>query len=203
VVGVLYPMTAPAAQIGIDHRHAVEVAIDVVNNRHENVDLPLGKSEGLPGLGGAKIRAIFADHQGKPEVGQGEAQRLITQQRVHVLVGAWHSSVTATTSQVAERFGIPFVNTESSSPLSCPGGPIKGLYAGYPLAPLSSLPTCLPDRAPQRLPRSDATPTPVARPPGSPAHPSQASAQASALPRHQRFFLTGSSSALYRVSEDR
>ncbi len=42
---------------------------------------------------------------------QGEAERLITQERVHVLVGAWHSSVTATTSQVAEGFGIPFVNT--------------------------------------------------------------------------------------------
>jgi len=37
----------------------------------------------------------------------------------------------------------------------------------------------------------------------SPAHPSQASAQASALPRRQLFFLTGSSSALYRVPEDR
>ncbi len=63
---------------------------------------------------------------------QGEAERLITQERVHVLVGAWHSSVTAPTSQVAERFGISFVNTESSPPLSCPGGPIKGLYVGCP-----------------------------------------------------------------------
>lgn len=51
----------------------------------------------------------------------------------------------------------------------------------------------------ERLPRSDATPTPVARPPGGPAHP----LQASALPRRQLFFLTGSSSALYRVREDR
>ena len=116
VVGVLYPFTGPAAQIGIDHRHAVEVALDVINNRHDNIALSLAKTEGLPGLGGAKIRAVFADHQGKPEVGQGEAERLITQEKVHVLVGAWHSSVTATTSQVAERFGIPFVNTESSSP---------------------------------------------------------------------------------------
>src|SRR3990172_2653967 len=80
VVGVMYPMTGPAAQIGIDHRHAVEVAVDIVNNKHDNVNLPLAKTEALPGLGGAKIRAIFADHHGKPEVGQGEAERLITQE---------------------------------------------------------------------------------------------------------------------------
>ena len=116
VVGVLYPLTGPAAQIGVDHRHAVEVAVDIVNNRHEKVDLPLARTEGLPGLGGAKIRVVYADTQGKPEVGQAEAERLITQEKVHVLVGAWHSSVTATASQVAERFGIPFFNCESTSP---------------------------------------------------------------------------------------
>jgi branched-chain amino acid transport system substrate-binding protein len=70
----------------------------------------------LPGLKGAKVRVVFADHQGKPELGQAEAERLITQQKVHVLFGCWNSGVTATASQVAERYGIPFVNAESSSP---------------------------------------------------------------------------------------
>jgi branched-chain amino acid transport system substrate-binding protein len=73
--------------------------------------------KGLPGIpGGARLRLIFVDHQGKPDIGQTEAERLITQEKVHVLVGSWHSSVTATTSQVAERFGIPHFNSESSSP---------------------------------------------------------------------------------------
>jgi branched-chain amino acid transport system substrate-binding protein len=56
------------------------------------------------------------DHQGKPDVGQAEAERLITQEKVHALFGAYFSSVTATASQVAERYGVPYMNAESSSP---------------------------------------------------------------------------------------
>ncbi|MBI2525015.1 MAG: ABC transporter substrate-binding protein, partial [Candidatus Rokubacteria bacterium] len=44
------------------------------------------------------------------------AERLITQEKVHALFGAYFSSVTATASQVAERYGVPYMNAESSSP---------------------------------------------------------------------------------------
>jgi branched-chain amino acid transport system substrate-binding protein len=70
----------------------------------------------MPGLKGAKVRLIFSDHQGKPEVGQAEAERLITQEKVAAIVCCWHSNVTAVASQVAERHGVPFLNAESSSP---------------------------------------------------------------------------------------
>jgi branched-chain amino acid transport system substrate-binding protein len=93
-----------------------EIARDVANGE---VDIPLPfyqRLRGMPGLKGAKVRMIFADHQGKPEVGQAEAERLITQEKVHALYGSWHSSVTATVSQVAERYGVPHVNGQSSSP---------------------------------------------------------------------------------------
>ena len=116
VIGVIYPMTGPAAQAGVDNKPVVEIGADIANGA---VDLPFPfyqKLKGMPGLKGAKIRLIFADHQGKPELGQSEAERLITQEKVHALFGCWHSGVTATASQVAERYGIPFVNPESSSP---------------------------------------------------------------------------------------
>ena len=116
VIGVIYPMTGPAAQAGTDNRPVFELARDIANGQ---VEIPFPfyqKLKGMPGLGGAKVRLIFTDHQGKPEVGQAEAERLITQEKVHALVGAWHSSVTATASQVAERFGVPYMNAESSSP---------------------------------------------------------------------------------------
>ncbi len=117
VIGVIYPMSGPAAQAGVDNKIVFEIAADVANGA---VDLPFPfyqRIRGLPGLQGAKVRLIFSDHQGKPDIGQAEAERLITQQdKVHALVGAWHSAVTATTSQVAERQGIPFLNPESSSP---------------------------------------------------------------------------------------
>jgi branched-chain amino acid transport system substrate-binding protein len=115
VIGVLYPMTGPVAQIGIDARNAINVALDIINNRHD-LGLPLAVEAGLPRLGGAKIRVVVVDHQGKPDIGQAEAERLITQEKVHALFGAYFSSVTNTASQVAERMGVPFLNADSSSP---------------------------------------------------------------------------------------
>ena len=58
---------------------------------------------------------MFADHQGSPQVGATEAERLINEEKVVALVGAYNSNVTATASQVAERSGVPFLNAESSS----------------------------------------------------------------------------------------
>lgn len=115
VIGVMYPLSGNAAQVGVDAVNAVKLAADIVNAHHD-INVPLGKGEGLPNLGGAKIRLIIVDHQGKPDLGQSEAERLITQEKVHALFGAYFSGVTGTAAQVAERNGIPFVNAESSSP---------------------------------------------------------------------------------------
>lgn len=115
VIGVMYPLSGNAAQVGVDAVNAVKLAVDIVNANHD-INVPLGRGEGLPNLGGAKIRVIIVDHQGKPDIGQSEAERLITQEKVHALFGAYFSGVTGTAAQVAERNGIPFVNAESSSP---------------------------------------------------------------------------------------
>jgi len=115
VIGVLYPMSGPVAQVGLDSVAAVKTAVEIINTGAK-LPLPLARGGGLPNLGGAKIRLIVADHQGKPATGQAEAERLITQEKVHALFGAYFSSVTATASQVAERMGVPFLNAESSSP---------------------------------------------------------------------------------------
>ena len=116
VIGVIYPMSGPNAQPGIDNKPAIELGADIANGAAEMAFPFYQKLRGMPGVKGAKIRLIFADHQGKPELGQAEAERMITQEKVHALVGCWNSGVTATASQVAERHGIPFLNPESSSP---------------------------------------------------------------------------------------
>ncbi|HSB77467.1 MAG TPA: ABC transporter substrate-binding protein [Candidatus Methylomirabilis sp.] len=116
VVGVLYAMTGPTAQIGIDAVNAIKVVQEIVNTQHPPINVPLGKGGGLPNLGGAKVRIVVVDHQGKPDLGLSEAERLITQEKVNALFGAYFSSVTNTASQVAERMGIPLVNADSSSP---------------------------------------------------------------------------------------
>src|SRR5271166_1757280 len=114
-IGLLYPLSGPTAQIGLDAVAAIRTAVDIVN---EGADLPLAlaKNKGLPGLGGAKVTLVVVDHQGKPEVGQSETERLITQEKVHALLGAYFSSVTAAASQAAERAGVPFVNADSTQP---------------------------------------------------------------------------------------
>ena len=114
VIGVLYPLTGSVAQVGIDAVAAVRTAVEIIN---EDVDLnvPMGPGVGLPNLGGAKVRIVVIDHGGKPDIGLAEAERLITQEGVHALFGAYYSSVTATASQVAERYQIPFLNAESTS----------------------------------------------------------------------------------------
>jgi branched-chain amino acid transport system substrate-binding protein len=116
VIGAVYPMSGPNAQAGIDIKPAIELAGEIANG---TLDLPFPfyqRLKGMPGLKGAKIRFIFSDHQSRPEIGQGEAERLITQEKVAAIICCWNSNVTATASQVAERYGVPFVNAESSSP---------------------------------------------------------------------------------------
>jgi branched-chain amino acid transport system substrate-binding protein len=115
-IGVIYPLTGPSASVGGELRSALELAADIINNGAPGVaDLPLAQGKGLPNLKGAKIKLVFADHQANPQVGASEAERLITQEKVVAIVGAYNSAVTATASQVAERAGVPFLNPESSS----------------------------------------------------------------------------------------
>ena len=114
-IGVLYPLTGPVAQVGKDAVAAVETALDIINNSHD-IDMPLAQSAGLPGLGGAKMEIVVGDHGGKPEVGVGETEKMINNDKVHAMFGAYYSSVTGAASQVAERARIPWVNGESTSP---------------------------------------------------------------------------------------
>ena len=118
VIGMLYPLSGPTASGGLDEKHAFELFADMVNGKEPMIPGAFyQKLKGLSGLpGGARLRLVFVDHQGKPDLGQAEAERLITQEKVHALIGSWQSSVTATTSQVAERFGVPHLSAESASP---------------------------------------------------------------------------------------
>ena len=116
-IGVIYPMSGAIAQAGLDDKHAIELALDIINTgKYKHLNLPLSKSAGLPNLGGAKVTVVFSDHQGKPDLGLSEAERLITQEKVAALLGCYNSSVTETASMVAERMKVPFFNPESSSP---------------------------------------------------------------------------------------
>ena len=114
-IGAIYPLTGGAASAGIALRDAVEVAEDIVNNPHPEL-AAVASGAGMPNLGGRKVQVIFSDHQGNPATAQNQALRLITQDKVVAMVGAYQSSATLTASAVAERYGIPYVAGEASAP---------------------------------------------------------------------------------------
>jgi branched-chain amino acid transport system substrate-binding protein len=116
-IGVLYPLSGALATIGRDLQRAAEfTAENLVNNKNPDVDILMAKWGGIPNLGGAKIKLIFADHRGEPDRGADLAKRLILDEKVVGLMGAYNSSVTKTVSMVAERYGIPMINDSSTSP---------------------------------------------------------------------------------------
>jgi len=115
VIGAIYPMTGPTALTGEVAKFALETAVDIINNRRDP-NLPLARAQGMPRLGGAKIRVIFMDHEGSPEKGLSAAEKLITQDKVCAIVGTYYSSVAAVVSQLCERHQIPFMSLDASSP---------------------------------------------------------------------------------------
>jgi branched-chain amino acid transport system substrate-binding protein len=133
-VGAIYPLSGVAASIGVYAKAAVDVAVDIVNNDHPELgDLPLAKGAGLTGLGGAKLEVVFADNQGTPAAGQNQAIRLITEEKVVAINGAYQSGITLTASAAAERYGIPFLTGDSVASILTERG-FKWFFRTTPIA---------------------------------------------------------------------
>jgi branched-chain amino acid transport system substrate-binding protein len=115
-IGVIYPLSGPVAHAGKMSKDAVALCADYVNSKWPKLPIPIGKWEGIPGLNGAKIKLIFADHRGEPDRGADLAKKLILDEKVVGICGCYHSSVTKTVSTVCEKYKIPMINPESTSP---------------------------------------------------------------------------------------
>ena len=68
------------------------------------------------GVLGRPIEAIHIDTETTPATGSRVAERMITRNEVAYLIGALHSGVANAISQVAQKYGTVFLNTNSSSP---------------------------------------------------------------------------------------
>ena len=97
-IGVLSPMTGPAAKFGGIQKSTLTMAAEDVN-----------QAGGIKSMGGAKIRLIFGDTRGEADIGVTETERLITKDKVHALIGAFQSGVGFPSSAVAERYQIPWL----------------------------------------------------------------------------------------------
>ncbi len=97
-IGNIEPLSGPSAAVGIQGKKAREMAVEEIN-----------QAGGIKALGGAKLELIYADSKGDPTTGVTEAERLINSEKVNILTGCWNSAVTYPTTQVAERYGVPFI----------------------------------------------------------------------------------------------
>ena len=68
------------------------------------------------GVLGRPIEAIHIDTETTPATGSRVAERMITRNEAAFLVGALHSGVANAISQVAQKYGCVYFNTNSSSP---------------------------------------------------------------------------------------
>src|SRR5882757_180994 len=99
-LGAVYALTGPGAVAGGDGMRGTELAIAEVN-----------ATGGLKNHGGAQIELVKGDSQSKPINAVGETERLINQDKVALIMGAATSNETVPLSQVAEKYGVPHINT--------------------------------------------------------------------------------------------
>lgn len=98
-IGHLHPLSGSSALEGKQMKDAIQLAVDEVN-----------KAGGIKSLGGAKVVLLDGDHEGSPEKGVAETQRLIREGAVGIL-GTYMSGVALAATQEAERQKTPFVIT--------------------------------------------------------------------------------------------
>lgn len=92
-IGAILPLSGDSAPQGLQSRRANELAVDEIN-----------ANGGIKSLGGAKIKLVFSDSQSKPQVAVSEAERLLSQENVAFILGAYNSGVTLAASEVTERY---------------------------------------------------------------------------------------------------
>lgn len=115
VIGSILPLTGTFAQTGGILKVAQELARDLING-HVYYPVTMAGSNGIPNLGHAKIKLVFADSQGRPDQAATVAEQLITQDHAVAILGCYTSATTQTASLRAEQYKIPFLNPDSSNP---------------------------------------------------------------------------------------
>ena len=97
-IGVIQPLSGANAQFGINCRNGIEFVADTIN-----------AAGGIKALSGAKINLVVSDATSNPTTASTVAQRLITQNELTAVLGAFASSLTLVISEVTAREDIPFL----------------------------------------------------------------------------------------------
>ena len=121
-IGGIGPLSAPGDVVGgIAMQYAMNLAVKDIN------------AQG--GVLGQPVELIFADTEGLPERGTAVAERLINDDKVVAIAGEYHSAVGLAVPDVAHKYGLPVLFSETWSD--------KITETGYPevfrIAPASTM----------------------------------------------------------------
>ena len=104
-LGVTGPLTGPNADFGKFIANGVRMRVDEVND--EGGLLVAGKRY--------QVQIFLADDESKVEKGITAMEILATINKVHAIVGAYHSSITVASCEVPQKYGIPFIDSGAMS----------------------------------------------------------------------------------------
>lgn len=102
VIGLTMDASGQYAASGIEERLGAMMAIKEFNDKG--------------GVLGRRIEAIHMDTETTPATGSRVAERMITRNEAAFMIGAIHSGVANAISQVAQKYGCIYLNSNSSSP---------------------------------------------------------------------------------------
>ncbi len=100
-IGGLYPLTGSAASSGKTMQYGIDYAIKCIND--------------AGGINGYKLDVVWGDTQGDAAVSVTQAENLITENDVDIVMGCYQSGVTLTASAVGEQYGCPFITANATS----------------------------------------------------------------------------------------
>ncbi len=98
-IGVVGPRTGPAAATGAAFDEGIKLAAEYVN--------------GKGGVLGKKLEVAFEDTAGAPDKAASGFERLVTRDKVVMVLGESHSSSALAQIEVANRMKIPFIVVEA------------------------------------------------------------------------------------------
>lgn len=92
-IGAIFPFSGPNAQFGANAKNGMEMALSAINAKR---------------AAGDKVEIIYTDVPA-PNAAASAVQRLVSQNRVSGIIGAFTSSVTLAASEATERLGVPLM----------------------------------------------------------------------------------------------
>lgn len=102
LVGEVLSMTGAEATFGSSTANGTKLAVEEIN--------------AAGGIKGKKVRVITLDNQGKPEEAATAVTKLITQNKVQVILGEVASSRSLAMAPIAQNYKIPMVSPSSTNP---------------------------------------------------------------------------------------